>query len=59
MGFNSGGLFSGRRGTGKTGVLLMVTMWAHKAGWVVVSMPSCFDITKGEEEVTRHHDSGL
>ena len=45
VGFNSGLLLHGERGTGKSGVLGLATVWAHKNKWVVASVPSCFKWT--------------
>lgn len=59
-GINSGVLMHGDKGTGKSGVLLYAAMWAHKMGWIVVSVPNVEKWTlSGEFEVRRHYASGL
>lgn len=35
----------GDRGTGKSGTLGFVTMWAHKNDFVVVNVPSAYELT--------------
>eukprot|EP01017_Pseudomicrothorax_dubius_P033825 TRINITY_DN4568_c0_g1_i3.p1 TRINITY_DN4568_c0_g1~~TRINITY_DN4568_c0_g1_i3.p1 ORF type:complete len:684 (+),score=196.56 TRINITY_DN4568_c0_g1_i3:126-2177(+) len=59
FGFNSGLLLHGRHGAGKSGVLYYASMWAHKKGWVVMSVPSAYRLTWGPYDVKRHHDTGL
>jgi len=46
-------------GTGKSGVLLYLTMWAHKAGWLVLSVPSMFTWTQIACKTERHNSAGL
>ena len=59
-GINSGVFLHGDKGTGKSGVLLYAAMWAHKMGWIVVSVPNVEKWTlSGEFEVRRHYASGL
>jgi small subunit ribosomal protein S29 len=59
VGFNSGLLLHGYRGTGKSGVLAFATMWAHQNNWLVVSVPSAFRLTQTKTLFDRHHKTGL
>jgi len=60
QGINSGLLLHGVRGSGKSGALIYSAMWAHKMGWVVVSVPNVHQWTQiGEFELRRHHKTGL
>lgn len=60
QGINSGVFLHGARGSGKSGVLLYLAMWAHKMNWIVVSVPNVFKWTLlGEQELRRHERSGL
>lgn len=60
MGFNSGILLYGDRGTGKSGTLGMVTMWAHTNKWVVVNIPDAMRYTENKiQGFDRHHKVGL
>jgi len=45
LGFNSGCLLYGERGSGKSGVLGFASMWAHKNKWIVATVPSCYKWT--------------
>jgi len=59
-GINSGVFLHGDRGSGKSGTLLYVAMWAHKMNWIVVSVPNVEKWTlSGEFEIRRHNASGL
>ena len=44
-GFNSGILLHGARGSGKSGVLGFITMYAHANKWLVVNLPSSYRLT--------------
>lgn len=45
-GFSSGAVLNGDSGTGKSGVLNYLAMHALKTGWIVVGVPSSFDLTQ-------------
>lgn len=44
-GINSGAMLYGDRGSGKSGTLAYVTMWAHKNNYLVVNVPSAYKLT--------------
>lgn len=53
-GINSGAMLHGDRGTGKSGTLLYVTMWAHKNNFLVLNVPSSWKLTQTETVYFRH-----
>ncbi|EAR88042.2 ribosomal death-associated protein (macronuclear) [Tetrahymena thermophila SB210] len=59
IGFNSGALLYGDSGSGKSGTLLYVTMWAHYKKWIVLNVPSAFNWTQKEWKFVRHPKTGL
>ena len=60
IGFNSNLLFWGVHGSGKSGLLYAVTMWAIKSKWLVVKVPSVKAITWSKvENLIRHEKSRL
>lgn len=59
-GFNSGILVHGPKGAGKSGILAYVTMWAHKAEFLVISVPKALKwCQEGKDKLVRHHLTGL
>jgi len=50
---------SGDKGSGKSGVLLFATMWAHKNNWIVVNVPSAYELTQTDCKFIRHHKTSL
>lgn len=58
-GINSGAMLYGDRGTGKSGTLAYVTMWAHKNDFVVVNVPSAYKLTNTKTIYYRHSATGL
>lgn len=60
QGINSGVFLHGDPGTGKSGTMLYVSMWAQKMGWIVVSVPSVEKWTQcAELGLKTHNASGL
>ena len=59
LGFNSGFMIHGKSGTGKSGTLGYITMWAHKANWFVVNVPSVHKWTHKGGDFVRHHDTRM
>ena len=58
--YNSNLLLYGREGSGKSGVLMSVTMWARYNDWVIFKMPSAFAVTQSRvEDLDRHEKSRL
>lgn len=53
-GANSGCLFWGSRGVGKSQILTYATAWAHENKWMVVTIPRCEMFTDGTEEIFRY-----
>jgi hypothetical protein len=49
----------GDRGTGKSGVLSFITIWAHKNNWIVVNVPNASKFTNEKTIFNRHHKTGL
>lgn len=49
----------GRGGSGKSGVILQTSLWGHKSGWVVITVPDAKHWTHSEEDFERHDDTGL
>lgn len=41
-------------GTGKSGSLALVTMWAHKNDFLVVNVPSAYKLTNTKTDYFRH-----
>ncbi|EGR31197.1 mitochondrial ribosomal protein s29, putative [Ichthyophthirius multifiliis] len=59
VGFNSGCMLFGDHGSGKSGVLLYVTMWAHYNKWIVVNVPNAYDWTQKSHPYQRHPLTGI
>lgn len=60
-GFNSGHLFAGRAGSGKSGVLAYAVAWAHENEWVVINIPQGRNWVKyhPDEDGLERHLNGL
>lgn len=59
IGCTSTYILYGDEGSGKSGVLMQASMWAHKSGWIVATVPSAYDWTQKGMTIKRHHDTGL
>jgi hypothetical protein len=53
-GFNSGVIFNGRSGTGKSQILAYIHAWAKENNWIVLSVPKASSFSKGYSELERH-----
>jgi len=38
---------------------MYAAQWAFKSGWIVVQVPSCFDLTQKPSVANREHFTGL
>ena len=59
LGFNSGLMLYGDKGSGKSGVLNYVTCWAWNNKWVVIKIPSVYHITQHKSNYVRHEEARL
>jgi hypothetical protein len=53
-GANSGVLFWGPRGCGKSQILTYASAWAHENNWVVVAIPRCEAFTDGSQMLFKY-----
>mmetsp|Transcript_2473 Transcript_2473/g.3064 ORF Transcript_2473/g.3064 Transcript_2473/m.3064 type:complete len:107 (+) Transcript_2473:211-531(+) len=53
-GANTGLMFWGERGCGKSQLLTYLAAWAHEKQWMVMTVPSCEEISGGEAAIFRY-----
>lgn len=52
-GLNSGCVFWGPRGVGKSQVTAYAAAWAHESSWAVITIPRCEHFTDGTDDIFR------